>query len=103
LADAETTALGRVPVASLAADERLIDFDVATELAGTGILHRQPDAVEHEPRGFLRTPSDRAISWLDTPFFMLAIIHTHGNHLSKPSGESSKTVPVLSENFRFGC
>ena len=37
------------------------------------------------------------------PFLQLAISQTAGSHLSRPSGESSKMVPTLSENFRFGC
>ncbi len=41
-------------VAGLAADERLIDFNVAADFPARRILHRQPDTVEHEPRGLLR-------------------------------------------------
>ena len=52
---------------------------------------------------FCVTPIARPISWLLTPFLQLVIIQTVGNHLSKPSGESSKIVPVFSENFRSGC
>ena len=32
-----------------------------------------------------------------------AIIQIAVSHLSRPSAESSKTVPVLSVNFRLGC
>ena len=52
---------------------------------------------------FCVTPSARAISWLLMPFFAFAINHTHGNHLSRPSAESSKMVPVLRVKVRFGC
>src|SRR5436190_20873096 len=37
------------------------------------------------------------------PFLQLTAIHIAGSHLSKPIGESSKTVPTLAENFCFGC
>ena len=52
---------------------------------------------------FWVTPSARAISWLLMPFLALAMSHTHGNHLSSPSAESSKIVPVLRLNFRLGA
>jgi hypothetical protein len=45
--------LGFVHVPRLAADESLIDFDLASELVKTLILHRKADAVQHEPRGLL--------------------------------------------------
>src|SRR5437016_3157745 len=44
----------RVHVARLAADEGFINLDFAAETATSQfILHRQPHAVKHEPRGFL--------------------------------------------------
>lgn len=47
---------------------------------------------------FWVTPRARPSSWLEMPFFELAISQTAGSHLSRPSGESSKTVPSLTEN-----
>jgi len=41
-----------VHVAGFPADERLIDFDLSVKLA-VFTLHCEPDAVKHEPRGFL--------------------------------------------------
>ena len=35
------------------ADERLIDFDQSAQLLALAALHREPDAVKHEPSGFL--------------------------------------------------
>ena len=40
----------------------------------------------------------RASSQLLMPFFALLMHQTATNHLSKPSGESSKIVPTLTEN-----
>ena len=37
------------------------------------------------------------------PFLQFTIIHMTGSHLSRPMGESSNTVPTLSENFFLGC
>ena len=37
------------------------------------------------------------------PFLQLAISHRASSHLSRPSGESSKMVPTLTENCRFAC
>src|SRR5208283_3259983 len=45
-------ALVLVHVARLATDEGLIDFHFAAQLAAL-TLHREPDAVKHEPCGFL--------------------------------------------------
>lgn len=45
--------LGLVHIAGLTADERLIDFDFASERVKTPVLHGKADAVQHEPRGFL--------------------------------------------------
>jgi hypothetical protein len=42
-----------VHTASLGADEGLIDFDLATELAALVRLEREPEARQHEPRGLL--------------------------------------------------
>ena len=42
-------ALGDVHVASLAADERLIGFDLTGELDGGIVVERHADAVQHEP------------------------------------------------------
>ena len=101
-ADAARACVG-VHVARLAADVGFVHFHVADSLPPVVVLHRQPNAVQHEPRGLLRDAKrPRQISCELTPFFMLAIIHTAGSHLSRPSGESSKMVPVLSVNFRFG-
>ncbi len=46
-----------VHVARLAADERFVDFDFAAQLAAGLALHRQANAVKHEPRGLLGDPS----------------------------------------------
>ena len=43
----------RVHVARFAADESLINFDVAGELARVLILKREADTLKHEPRGLL--------------------------------------------------
>src|ERR1039458_287181 len=43
-------------------------------------------------------PMPRAISYEETPFLSLAIIHIAQSHLSKPSGLSSKIDPTLTEN-----
>src|SRR6266404_2948580 len=43
----------RVHVSGFAADESLINFDVAGELARVLILKRESDTLEHEPRGLL--------------------------------------------------
>ena len=40
-------------VASLAADESFVNFDVTAELAEVFILHSQTNPMQHEPRGFL--------------------------------------------------
>jgi hypothetical protein len=45
--------LSFVHIAGLAADESLIDFDFASELVKTHVLHRKTDAVKHEPCGLL--------------------------------------------------
>src|SRR5258707_116969 len=45
----------------------------------------------------------RLISQDETPFLQLTTIHIAVNHLSKPSGESSKIVPVLSVNCGALC
>jgi len=58
---------------------------------------------------FCVTPSARASSHELIPFFALAMHQTATNHLSRPSGESSKMVPTLklncflqSRHFRMG-
>jgi hypothetical protein len=48
-------------------------------------------------------PSARATSYELIPFLSLVIIQTAGSHLSKPSGESAKIVPFLTENCWHGC
>jgi len=50
---------------------------------------------------FCVTPIARASPVDDTRRLELATSQIVGNHLSNPSGESSKIVPVLSVNFRF--
>jgi len=47
---------------------------------------------------FCVMPILRAISHELIPFLQLTSSHNAANHLSNPSGESSKMVPVLSEN-----
>jgi hypothetical protein len=50
-------ALALVHVPGLAADEGFVGFNLALELLETPGLHRQADAVEHEPCGLpARTP-----------------------------------------------
>lgn len=44
---------GRVHIASLAADESLIDLDFSAELVEGLALHRKANPVEHKPCGFL--------------------------------------------------
>src|SRR5437870_2930443 len=57
-----STALDDAPLLALVhetcgpADVGLIDFDFAADLAEGRGLHREPDAMEHEPRGFLSDP-----------------------------------------------
>src|SRR6266700_4091695 len=50
---------------------------------------------------FCVTPRSLANSQDDVPFFVLCRIHMAGSHLSKPIGESSKTVPFFTENCRL--
>jgi len=45
--------LSLVHVAGLAADESLVHFHIARELADRPVLNRQPDSMQHEPCGFL--------------------------------------------------
>ena len=47
---------------------------------------------------FCVTPSPRANSQELTPFFALTIIQVAGSHCCKLKGESSNTVPTLTEN-----
>ena len=49
---------------------------------------------------FCVTFKSRAISYELTPFLQFTISHIAQNHLSRPIGESSNTVPTLSENLR---
>src|SRR5471030_2236058 len=42
-----------VHVACLAADECLVNFDLSSDLLKRASLHCQPDALKHEPSGFL--------------------------------------------------
>ena len=37
------------------------------------------------------------------PFLQFTISHMAVSHLSRPSGESSKMVPVFSENLACSC
>src|SRR6202030_2239515 len=46
--------LGLVHIAGLRADEGFINFDFASELVKTLVLHCKPDAMKHEPSGLLR-------------------------------------------------
>jgi hypothetical protein len=46
-------------------------------------------------------PRERAISWEETPFLELAIIHMAASHLSSGMAESSKMLPTLTENCRL--
>jgi hypothetical protein len=48
-------------------------------------------------------PKSLAISQLLIPFLQFTTSQSAVSHLSRPSGESSKMVPVFSENFAFGC
>jgi len=53
--------LHTVHVAGLAADERLVHFNLTGELGSSLVLHGFANPVQHEPRGFLRhakVPSD---------------------------------------------
>src|SRR5207245_6531054 len=52
---------------------------------------------------FCVSPSEWPISYELMPFLALAMSQIAANHLSSPSGESSKMVPTLDENCRFGC
>src|ERR1019366_9762450 len=52
---------------------------------------------------FCVTPQARPISWLLTPFLQFTTCHMARSHLSKPSGESSKIVPVLEVNCLSAC
>jgi hypothetical protein len=89
----------RVILAS--ANERLVRFDFAGERHERFRFHRQADAVEHEPRGFLRTPSARPSSCDDAPFLVLASSQKAGSHFVNGIGESSKIVPTRTENCRL--
>ena len=44
-----------------------------------------------------------ATSWLLMPFLQFTTCHMASSHLSRPSGESSKMVPVLEVNCRSAC
>src|ERR1017187_7207786 len=52
---------------------------------------------------FWVTPSARCNSHEEIPLRLLATSHIAGSHLSRPSGESSITVPVFKVNWRRGC
>ena len=92
-------ALGRVHVAGLAADERLVDFDLAARACSNVpvcIASRMRCSMNHAD--FCVTPSARPSSCELMPFFELAMSQTAGSHLSSPSGESSKIVPTLTRD-----
>ena len=60
--------------------------------------------MEHKPRGLLGNVQYAGnTSQLEMPFLQLLMSHIAGSHLSKPSGESSKIVSTLTENWRLGC
>ena len=88
-----------VHVAGLAADESFINFDFASQaFRQCRVLHRKANPVKHEPRGFLGD-ADSAVNLPGAnPILRSASIQTAGSHLSRPIGESSKTVPALMEN-----
>ena len=96
-----------VHVASFAADEGFIYFDCATVTAslfeGTA-LHGKTDAMHHEPSGLLGDPKSAVdLVGADTVLCSETMSQTAGSHFSSGSGESSKMVPTLSENFWREC
>src|SRR2546421_621201 len=52
---------------------------------------------------FWVTPRSRASSQELMPFLQFTTSHRAGSHLSNPSGDSSKSVPVFKENVGIGC
>src|ERR1017187_800296 len=48
-------------------------------------------------------PMARAVSQLLMPFLEFTTCHMAASHLSRPRGESSKIVPVLSVNCGAAC
>src|SRR6266567_8752965 len=52
---------------------------------------------------FCVTPIARWTSYDDTPFLQFTTCHIAMSHLSRPSGESSKIVPVFDVNWRRSC
>jgi hypothetical protein len=66
------------------------------------VLHGEPHTVKHEACSLLGY-SHRAVKFPgEIPIFALVMSQPTGIHFSKPSGESSKMVPTLTENWRLG-
>ena len=93
-----------VHVAGLAADESFVRFHFACELVSMRhASSASADAMIHKPSRLL-SDADRTVN-LVADYAVLAV-HNHPHrhsHLSKPSGESSKIVPVFSVNWRRSC
>jgi hypothetical protein len=90
-------ALVSVHIARLVTDETLISLNSSGHLVDAASVLRIPDAVEHEPRGFLRHFQRAAYFVAHTPFLQFASIHIAQSHLSSPIAESSKIVPTLTK------
>ena len=81
-----------------ATDERLVALDFAAELAEGPVRMANRIRWSINQAVGCRTPRPGDSSRLLMPFFALAIHQTATNHLSRPSGLSSKIVPTLTEN-----
>ena len=68
----------------LAADKGFVGFDFARQLLDTAVLHGKPDAVKHEPRGFLRH-AKRAVNLAAADAVLVVRDHPNGGKpLVKP-------------------
>ena len=78
----------RGQVLMFAADERLVRFDLAREHRRVRVLHRLADAVQHEPRGFLRH-TERATQFVRRGSVFRVREQPHGR---EPLGERDRRM-----------
>jgi hypothetical protein len=95
---ARAVTLGLVHELHVAPDVGFIRLGAPLHLHERTGVHRGADAMEHEPRAFLRDAERPRDLVGAEPFLQLAIIQTATSHLSRGSGESSKIVPTFTEN-----
>jgi hypothetical protein len=89
------TPLADVHIAGKSADEGFIDFNFAAQLSAIIILKCEPDAVHHEPRGFLSHA--KPASYFITANSILAASQ-HPNS-GKPLVESNRRVLKYCSDF----